>query len=234
MLSMFTAKTRISSISVVATMIICILTTSSPCISSKIFVRGFQQRGLSTKYHNLLQSSRNRRTGFLATGLWTSKLDPSRHKIDKCKAVSAGIFRGQIVSARYLATKDSSPHHDENETNQTKDSVRLNQKNAQKSRKQAKKKDWKVNNEIQSDDAADKLAAAFDELARKEGFTSSLSYLADDKTFEDDFEFVDQDDDEADAEDEGYGILDPNEFDITDFSDFDDDDYERDIERLVD
>ena len=222
MLSMFTTKTRISSSSVVATMIICVLTISSPSISSMNFVRGFQQSRLPSKFHNLFQNSRNRRMGYLGTSI----LDPSRHKIDKCKAASYGFLRQHIVSARYLATKDSSPHHDENERNQTKNSVNRNQKNSQNSRNQAKKKDWKVNNEIQSDDAADKLAAAFDELARKEGFTSSLSYMADDKTFEDDFEFVDQDDDEGD---EDYGILDPNEFDISDFSEFDGDDYERDI-----
>eukprot|EP00980_Cylindrotheca_fusiformis_P007517 scaffold1561_cov129-Cylindrotheca_fusiformis.AAC.9 len=58
----------------------------------------------------------------------------------------------------------------------------------------------------------DKLAAAFDELARIEGFGSSLSHMADEDSFEDDFEGAEflEDDEEAD-------ILDSSNFDLSDF-----------------
>ena len=55
---------------------------------------------------------------------------------------------------------------------------------------------------------AKRLAAAFDDLARKDGFDSSLSHLADDETFEADFEEADFDlmdfdlDDDDDDDDE--------------------------------
>jgi len=76
----------------------------------------------------------------------------------------------------------------------------------------------------------DKLAAAFDELARKEGFDSSMSKVAEDATFEDDFEqddFLDDEDDIVDDldlssfsnKDDPDRILDKNDFDLSDFAD---------------
>jgi 50S ribosome-binding GTPase len=92
----------------------------------------------------------------------------------------------------------------------------------------------------------DKLAAAFDELARKEGFDASLSHFADDATFEDDFDDDDFDDDDNDDDyfdtaddnvDEGIlagsestpavnsddALLDPLKFQLSDFAEDDDD-----------
>ena len=70
----------------------------------------------------------------------------------------------------------------------------------------------------------EQLAAAFDELARKEGFDSSHSYLADEETFEDYFddeEFLDGDDEimeDVDEEKQSFDkILDADNFDLSDF-----------------
>jgi len=70
------------------------------------------------------------------------------------------------------------------------------------------------------------LAAAFDELARKEGFNSTLSYMAEDEKFEDDFI---EDDPVDDGEDESYNrhtnkdttddnIFDESNFNLSDFT----------------
>jgi hypothetical protein len=73
---------------------------------------------------------------------------------------------------------------------------------------------------------ADKLAQAFDEMARKEGFDSSMSSFANDATFEDDFEDeefdIDEDEDEGDDDevlDSNVDLLDRDSFDISDFMD---------------
>jgi hypothetical protein len=77
----------------------------------------------------------------------------------------------------------------------------------------------------------DKLAAAFDDLARKEGFDSSTSHLAEDATFEDffdeddaedDVEFLDEDDEflddnESDGDTNLDDLLDSSNFDLSDF-----------------
>jgi 50S ribosome-binding GTPase len=57
----------------------------------------------------------------------------------------------------------------------------------------------------------DKLAAAFDELARKEGFDASLQHFADDATFEDDF-------DENDYFDDDDEVIDDNSIDVENIS----------------
>mmetsp|Transcript_6484 Transcript_6484/g.16017 ORF Transcript_6484/g.16017 Transcript_6484/m.16017 type:complete len:762 (+) Transcript_6484:241-2526(+) len=62
------------------------------------------------------------------------------------------------------------------------------------------------------------LAKAFDELARKDGFDSTLSHIADDATFEDDF-FEDTFDDVEFNEDFDDTILDQKNFDASDFND---------------
>ena len=49
--------------------------------------------------------------------------------------------------------------------------------------------------DLESAEQARKLAAAFDDLAKKDGFDSTLSHLAEDSTFEDDFSEDDLDDD---------------------------------------
>jgi 50S ribosome-binding GTPase len=87
----------------------------------------------------------------------------------------------------------------------------------------------------------DKLAAAFDELARKEGFDASMQHFADDATFEDDFDDDDDADDFTDGTDDANGddvntryeidkkhvatttesvedLLDPSKFRLSDFS----------------
>ena len=81
-------------------------------------------------------------------------------------------------------------------------------------KKKKKTKKWKVNPNINQENL-DKLTAAFDELARKEGFDESTAYFADDKTFEDDFDYDTKD---VDLE------LNPDDFDVSDFQ-ADDDDY---------
>jgi len=78
-----------------------------------------------------------------------------------------------------------------------------------------KSKKWKINPNIKQENL-DKLTAAFDDIARKEGFDDSTAYFADDATFEDDFVY---DKEETDMD------LNPDDFDVRDFEvDGDDDD----------
>lgn len=81
----------------------------------------------------------------------------------------------------------------------------------------------------------DKLAAAFDELARKEGFDSSLSHMADDGTFEDYFEedIVSEDDHNLD-EKEDFDILDSTNFDLSDFQESDPGDSSDNDDEFLD
>jgi hypothetical protein len=65
-------------------------------------------------------------------------------------------------------------------------------------KKKSSSKKWKINENITQANV-DKLAAAFDDLARKEGFDSTTAHFADSASFEDDFEdedgeFMDDDD----------------------------------------
>lgn len=78
--------------------------------------------------------------------------------------------------------------------------------NIQRKKKQPKRKKFQIAEQI-TEANMEKLAAAFDELARKEGFDSSLQHFADDATFEDDFEY---DDDYLDNEDD-KDFMDENE-----------------------
>ena len=88
------------------------------------------------------------------------------------------------------------------------------------------KKKYKVRDDI-GQEQLDKLAEAFDELAKKEGFDSSLAYYADDETFED--EFIDEDYLDFDEEDDVKGgneenreddiSLDSSQFGLEDFDD---------------
>ena len=94
-----------------------------------------------------------------------------------------------------------------------------------------------------TDENMEKLAAAFDELAKKDGFDSSMSRMAVDSTFEDDFEiddFLDDDDDDDDDEelvdvdlskitqkDELDNLLDETNFDLSDFVEGEDDNEEE-------
>jgi hypothetical protein len=99
-----------------------------------------------------------------------------------------------------------------------------------KKRRKPKSKKLKVK-EI-TPEKMDKLAAAFDELARKDGFDTSMSHTAADDTFEDYFEednFLDDDDDDDDdvetpptkSSGDLNDILDSSNFDLGDFQDGD-------------
>lgn len=92
-------------------------------------------------------------------------------------------------------------------------------------KRRPKSKKFKVNKDITQANV-DKLAQAFDDLARKEGFDSSMAQFADDATFEDAFEEddFDVDDDEDEDGDEvvtnpaaADDLLDAGSFDISDF-----------------
>ena len=98
--------------------------------------------------------------------------------------------------------------------------------------------------QLDASEKANRLAAAFDDLARKEGFDSTLSHMATDAIFEDDFLEDDFDnDDDGDGVDDS--ILDEQNFDLSDFMegadassetemefDFDDDDDDDDDDFL--
>lgn len=96
-----------------------------------------------------------------------------------------------------------------------------------------KKNKHKGNTTANSDEQADKLAAAFDEMARKEGFDDSLSYYADDATFRDDFDDAylnDFDLDDAldsNTKNKQDFVLDPATFHLQDFTDDGGDDNSR-------
>ena len=98
--------------------------------------------------------------------------------------------------------------------------------NLQKKKKQPKSKKFQIAEQI-TEANMEKLAAAFDELARKEGFDSSLQHFADDATFEDDFEYDDDDlesEEDMDHVDENNDtkvedtVLDPVQFRLSDFA----------------
>jgi hypothetical protein len=101
----------------------------------------------------------------------------------------------------------------------TEDKGKDDEKQKKKKYQPKKKGKFTVNPNIGSQHA-DRLAAAFDELARKDGFDSSMAQFSDDGTFEDD-DFVfdaDEKDDEDDADDVDLeGILDSDNFDLSDF-----------------
>jgi hypothetical protein len=133
---------------------------------------------------------------------------------------------GRHRSVRWLATQQ--PDADEKDDGQSK------------KRKPQKKKKFKVVDEI-GEKQLSKLAQAFDDMARKEGFDSSTSHFADDDTFEDEFtdddyldseesyvddDDVDGDDDDDDVDGDGDGLdisddvmIDSSHFDLSDFSD---------------
>lgn len=99
-----------------------------------------------------------------------------------------------------------------------------------KPRKKKSSKKFKINDNITEENMA-KLAEAFDELARKEGFDSSMAYYADESSFEEDFDedddmgvFLDDEDDEIlEASSEVDDLdLNPSQFSIEDFVESDD------------
>lgn len=115
----------------------------------------------------------------------------------------------------------------------------LDEENQEPKKKYRKTKKFKVVDEI-GQEHIDKLAAAFDDMARKEGFDPSTSFFAEEETFEDEFtdedyeldDFVDDDDnamDDGDFIDDGSEssdfdvsddvLIDSSQFDLSDFSD---------------
>ena len=82
----------------------------------------------------------------------------------------------------------------------------------------------KINKKLDASDKSKLLAAAFDELARKDGFDSNLSYKAKDETFEDDFledDFFDDNDD-----DDNSNIFDEQNLNLSDFTERKGKDYD--------
>ena len=75
----------------------------------------------------------------------------------------------------------------------------------------------------------DKLAAAFDEMAQKEGFDGSLAQFADEGTFEDAFVDEDEEDDLVIDDDETGDFLDAAKFTLEDFAEGDDEDDDDDF-----
>lgn len=84
--------------------------------------------------------------------------------------------------------------------------------NQGKGKKSSKAKKYKVNPNVNQSNI-DKLAAEFNELAKKEGFDDSMAYFADASTFEDDFVY--------DEKIEVDGELNPDDFDVSDFEEMD-------------
>jgi ribosome biogenesis GTPase A len=115
------------------------------------------------------------------------------------------------LSTRCFAS--SSDNHDEEEQ---RDSPKQRSKRSQTNRS----KKFKIAESIDQS-KIDKLAQAFDELARKEGFDSSTARFADDVTFEDKFDddsFLD-DDDDNNKDKVGNLHLDASMFSLGDFID---------------
>ena len=138
----------------------------------------------------ILQFSSRRVSSFVLHG--------SRHKPNSF----AGFARAAAPTSRRIQVTCFS----------TKDPNRGNEKKSNKSKK------WKINPNITQANL-DKLVAAFDDMARKEGFDDSTAYYADDATFEDDFD-SDKYNDALDTNLE----LNPDDFNLSDFEVEDDDD----------
>ena len=98
----------------------------------------------------------------------------------------------------------------ENDSSNKEDKKQTPKKKPPKNKSQRKGK-IRVNEKISAAQGSANLAAAFDELARKEGFGSSKAFYADSSTFEDDFdeddleEFYDNDEVEEELEALGEG-----------------------------
>ena len=167
-------------------------------------------------------------TGFSSykTGLWRTQ--------QRRQPICSPIVNQQYhLSTRQFASKLSN------------DNDNKSQKNSNQKRPR-KKKNLKYKPKPITQDNIDKLAAAFDDLATKEGFGSELSLTAEDSTFEDYFEDdFDDDDFEDEAEmvkdkevDDMDSILDLENFDLSDFderaADNDDDDVIFSAEEIVD
>jgi 50S ribosome-binding GTPase len=116
------------------------------------------------------------------------------------------------TTARFLSTKSGKGEEE---------STSKEQKHKTNKKKSSTKQKWKINPNIGQANI-DKLAAAFDELARKEGFDPSMSHMAEDKSFEDDFledDFDGDDDEELELTEDD--LLDPTSFNINDFNEMD-------------
>lgn len=146
----------------------------------------------------------------------------TRGKITKCSSIinieigNSVIFQPAVDSSQFsqysttkswrCATKDTSTETTDQEEEFNKPIKKvvnnLEESAASIARKRQKSKKFTVVDQV-SQINVDKLAAAFDELATKDGFDSSMSFYADDETFEDDFEddFDDEDGDDNDDDD---------------------------------
>jgi len=141
----------------------------------------------------------------------------STARVHRSTAVTPGtdtaVFRrsSQFLSSslsRLLATS-ATPGSDSNENNINDDdndatTTGKNRKKCSKNNKKSTRKKFTVVDKIEQRHL-DNLAAAFDELARKEGFDSNDALYADDGTFDDDFDFDDDDDDDISVDDTTIG-----------------------------
>jgi hypothetical protein len=136
------------------------------------------------------------------------------------RTAGAGETTTSRQSQRWLSSSASSRDEEDDDVEKKNKKTRNNEKRRPPS-SPSKKKKFKVVEKI-TDEHTNRLAAAFDELAKKEGFDSTTAFYADDATFED--EFLDDDDDDEDfldddedSEKEEDFLLDPLQFDTGDF-----------------
>jgi 30S ribosome assembly GTPase len=108
-------------------------------------------------------------------------------------------------------SKDDESNSGRHSSSSSSSSSSSNNNKKQVKTNRPKSKKFTINQSASARESADKLAAAFDELARKEGFDPSMSYFADDATFEDDFENNDDDDDDDDEHDDDESLFDDME-----------------------
>jgi hypothetical protein len=111
----------------------------------------------------------------------------------------------KLYTQRTRCFASASLSSSENEEDNKK---RKKKKSNKTPKKKGNKKKIKINPNISSEQAAKNLAAAFDDMAKKEGFGKSKSFFADAATFDDDFveedfeQFLDDDQDD----DVGYEL----------------------------
>lgn len=161
--------------------------------------------------------------------------------IKTCRSPSGNVIAHSSL-ARYpfvfvgrLASSLTGPDEDDPTTEETP-----KQPPQKQTKKKPSPKKFKVVDKIKKKHI-DKLAAAFDELARKEGFDESDAYYADDASFEEYDDDDDEDDkfvaivkDELDDGDDGGNgqdqreVLDSSQFDMNDFEENDDEEQEID------
>jgi ribosome biogenesis GTPase A len=176
---------------------------------------------LARSRHSILRTCSSRNRIFANAFTLNSR---ARISFNKLTTTSHVPRIGSIdTTLRHLSTQSNDDH--------SEDHVKKKKTSKGKARK------FTINKNV-GPEAAEALAAAFDDLARKDGFDGSMARMADDETFEDAFEdedFLVMDEEEDDDDDDDDGIRFDDEDDILDIKNFDVSDFDEEtVDKLDD